>query len=587
MRARFAIVGLGLVAAAQACTDHDGPALVGIGPTLVFPRGLLQSAARVVVSEYFAGPAACDPSSGDVSGASGTPDATTTLAQTGCSAGEVWCGSMTVATSGAQRVFGAEADDASGNAVAVGCVQAVVDQSAVPLSIHMERVLGPATCGNGVIEPTEQCDPAGSPGDLVCDASCHSLEELVSAQNTASGAVGPGAPKAGGRTAPAIVWPAAAAPSGRFVAFWNDATNPPDAHVGMRVLGADLDALPAGAAPALAAGSIWLTSSTDASQFPTVPDANDQEHPSPVFASDVARYAVAFADDANGSFDVDLRTLDANFTAGQTAPVVINGNGGEAGVQSAPAIALGANDVLYVVWQSAAQVGPGQIVGRTYALATGKLGAQVVLSTGSANQAPVVAALSTGWVVAWQSGTDISMVAVGADGQPSGAASVVSTGHTGTQDHPGVASIGGGDDRFAIAWADHGQNGADIVVQRFDATGVPVPGDSSTPINDLVADGDQVAPAIAGSSSGAFFAVGWLDVGSGQVRARLLDASAGFDFNSVTGQDDEFQVSLADGRMRANPTVVVGGSGPFVAFTWDDQTASPPGIYARRFPLPP
>jgi hypothetical protein len=179
------------------------------------------------------------------------------------------------------------------------------------------------------------------------------------------------------------------------------------------------------------------------------------------------------------------------------------------------------------------------------------------------------------------------MVPVGSGGQPSGASTVVSMGHSGVQDHPAIASIGGGDDRFAIAWADHGQNGSDIVVQRFDASGAPIAGDSSTPINDLVADGDQTTPSIAGGSSGAFFAVDWIDVPSGQVRARLLDATSGFDFNNVTGRDDEFQVSVATGDTRANPVVAVGGSGPFIAFSWEDQTASPPGIYARRFPAPP
>jgi hypothetical protein len=44
---------------------------------------------------------------------------------------------------------------------------------------------------------------------------------------------------------------------------------------------------------------------------------------------------------------------------------------------------------------------------------------------------------------------------------------------------------------------------------------------------------------------------------------------------------------LASGDTRANPVVAIGGSGPFIAFAWEDQTASPPGIYARRFPLPP
>ncbi|MGH7296891.1 MAG: hypothetical protein ACRELB_18270, partial [Polyangiaceae bacterium] len=255
---------------------------------------------------------------------------------------------------------------------------------------------------------------------------------------------------------------------------------------------------------------------------------------------------------------------------------------------TSPAIALGNDDVLFAVWQSSDQVGPGQIVGRTYALGTGELGAQVVLSTGTSNQRPSVAALSTGWVVAWQSGTYIATVTVGADGQPgAGGASVVSSGHSGAQDHPVVAALGGGDDRFAIAWADHGQNGADIVVQRFDAGGAPLAGDADIPVNDRFVDGDQVTPAIAGSENGAFFAVAWLDAASGHIRARLLDASAGFDFNSVTGQDGEFQVSLANGHARANPSMAIGGAGPWIAFAWDDQTATTPGVYARRFPLPP
>jgi hypothetical protein len=559
---------------------------VSVGPSLVFPRGLLQSVATVVVREYYAGPAACDGASGEVTGAA-TPDATATLSQTGCSGGDVWCGSMQMTTSAAQRVFGAEADDASGAALAVGCVEAVVDQATQPISITMARVVVPADCGDGVLQPTEQCDPPGSADDLVCDATCQTKEELVSALNTAQGIPAPSSATAGARTAPALVWPSGPAPTGRFIAFWDDTTDSPDTHVALRVLGDDLDSLPAGSAPALAGGSIWLTSTTNPDDFPSVPDADDQELPSVAFAVDAQRTFVAFADDSAGSFDVDLRTLDASFTAEQATPIVVNGSGGEAGVQTHPGIALGAGDVAYLVWQSAPQVGPGEIVGRTYDVATGTAGTQVVLGTGSSNQAPVVASLSTGWVVAWQSGSDIVMVPVGASGQPSAASSVVSAGHSGVQDHPSVASIGGGDDRFAIAWADHGQNGADIVVQRFDATGAPIPGDSTIPINDLVADGDQTTPSIAGSSSGAFFAVDWLDVPSGQVRARLLDATSGFDFNSVTGQDSEFQVSVATGDTRANPVVAIGGSGPFIAFAWEDQTASPPGIYARRFPLPP
>jgi hypothetical protein len=584
---RAAPVGMSLVLAMAIACSGGGPARIGLAPSLVFPSGLLQSAAQVVVREYYAGPAACDSTVGTVTGA-GAPDATTTLSNTGCPAGDVWCGNMQVTTSSAERVFGAEADDPSGTAVAFGCTQLVVDQQTEALTITMVRVIVPSTCGDGIVQPTEQCDPPGAPGDLVCDSSCQTKEELVSAVNSTPGVPAPGAATAGQRTAPAVAWPSGTgATAGRYIALWQDATDPPYTHVGMRVLGDDLDALPAGAAPALADGSIWLTSTPYTGPFPSVPDANDQTLPAIAFATDATRTFAAFADDSSGSFAIVLRTLDASFSAEQTEPIVLGDSGGSPGIQTRPAIALGANDIAYVVWQSAPQGGPGQIVGRTYDVAQQQLGPQTVLSSGTANQTPAVTAVSHGWIAVWQSGSDVVMLPVAPSGQPSGASSIVSAGHSGLQDHPGVASIGGGDDRFAVTWADHGQNGADIVVQRYDAAGNPIAGDSSTPINDIVTDGDQVTPSIAGSSSGAFFAVTWIDATSQDVRARLLDASTGFDFNNVTGQDDEFQVSLSTSPARANPIAAVGGSGPFIAFTWEDQNPASPGIYARRFPLPP
>ena len=58
-------------------------------------------------------------------------------------------------------------------------------------------------------------------------------------------------------------------------------------------------------------------------------------------------------------------------------------------------------------------------------------------------------------------------------------------------------------------------------------------------------------------------------------------------FNAVTGQNDEFPVSLAQGHTRAAPAVAIGGSGTFIAFAWQDESNAAPGIYGRRFPLPP
>lgn len=586
MRSRAALaapVAIALVAGADACAargDHSS-CHISLGPSILLPHGLLQSVARVTLKELYANPAACDPSSGALQHAAGSPDASTTLTNANCTGGAVWCGSLSIDPSDQPRVFGAEADDASGNAVAVGCVgPVVVNQETQPISITMKRALHAGRCDGSSLE-TETCAPSGGGGgraSLACGDDCQTKEELVS-----SGTNNPGPGNTGGvgdRADPALVWPSGTAPEGRFVAFWDDKTQRPDTHVALRVLGDDMEALAAGSAPALAAGGIWMTSAPNT--FPTQPDPSAQLHPSVAFRDDLKRYIVAFADQASGTFDIHLRTLDANFSADQSVPTGINGTspdgGGEPGVQTRPAIAVGPQGKALIAWQSAAQLGPGQIVGRTFDVQSKAYGPQVVLSTGLANQDPSVAALSSGWVVVWQSGTGVAMVTVDATGQPRGNASAVSQGQ-----HARVASIGGGDDRFAIAW-----ERSNIFVQRYDAKGGARAGDANAPVNDAVATGNQVTPAIAGTSSGGFFTVAWIDSDSGHVRARFLDATAGFEFNNVTGQNGEFQVSVTDGKTRANPAVTVGGSGPFVAVAWEDQTPGrTPGIYARRFPLAP
>ena len=87
--------------------------------------------------------------------------------------------------------FFAQALDASNAVIANGCATATVNQDTLAVSITMQRFVPPATCGNGVIESTEQCDPPTPDGgsDLVCDAQCHSVEETLS-----TGATSPAGP---------------------------------------------------------------------------------------------------------------------------------------------------------------------------------------------------------------------------------------------------------------------------------------------------------------------------------------------------------------------------------------------------------
>ncbi|MGH7328483.1 MAG: hypothetical protein ACREJX_09045, partial [Polyangiaceae bacterium] len=236
---------------------------------------------------------------------------------------------------------------------------------------------------------------------------------------------------------------------------------------------------------------------------------------------------------------------------------------------------------LLIEWQDESNC---SINARTYTPG-GAFGSIQPISSGSGNVLGVVASNGTGWVCVWQSGNDILFRTVGADGTPISAAQKVNdASHTGQQTHPSIAGLNDG--RFAIVWND--RNSQDIFLQRYSASAQPITGDQTSALNNLVTSGDQNAPTIAASSAaGGSYVSAWVDGGSGHIRARLIGGSANFLFNNVDGQSDEFQASLADGRTRGNPAAAVGGSGPFVAIGWEDNTAdAKSGIYVRRFPLP-
>src|SRR5579883_73233 len=147
MRRSFAFAALvaatALVAGGDACAPHDDAPLVGIGPTLVVPHGLLQSLAKLTVREWPANPVSCDPPSGVVTNPrNAQPEVSAALSQNGCTNGSVWCGSMQIPSSGAPRVFGAEGRDGTGAVVLVGCTQVVVSQQSQPIPIVMRRSIG-------------------------------------------------------------------------------------------------------------------------------------------------------------------------------------------------------------------------------------------------------------------------------------------------------------------------------------------------------------------------------------------------------------------------------------------------------------
>lgn len=567
---RFAFLGTFAASLLAPSCARDEDTRVAIVTKLTAPRALLTRATKLELRVLEGGTVACDDTKGLVSNETGAREiAKQDLGDAGCAANVRFCGNVSVEKSDALRVFAATAKDASNATLAVGCASAKVEQDTLPLAIQMFRYLEPAVCGDGTVQPTEQCEPPGTP---LCDDGCQSNEILLSlgsAQNNTD----TGGPN--DKTDPSFLWPSGTGNGGRFLAFFTDkqtgANNNTD--VGIRAMADDLSAL--ASPPALAKGSIFLSNGTG---FPPQAAPLRQSMPQAAFLG--GKYWVVFQDDNSPSsfgLDIHLRSLDDVLQSDQGVdPLVVNGSTGEAGIQASPSIAAGKTRLL-IAWEDS---GAGKIVGRTLT-PPASFGSQNDISTGNANAQPSVATTSSGFVTVWKSGTGIRFRALNEDGTPQGTDAAVSEGGS-DFDRPRVASLPDG--RFAVAWS----AGGDVFVQRFDAKGAKIAGDQDRPINDQLVDGDQVGAVIAATpAAGGSYVVAWLDKASGHVRARFLGGSSGFLFNNVNGQSTEFQASRVEGRSRTNPAVAVGGAGPFVAIGWEDTGAAPnAGILARRFPLP-
>jgi hypothetical protein len=576
MQRRRVSIGISLLSLllAPACTGDDS-VQVSVGPSLIFPRALLDGVDRLTLKVYEAKDGAdCDAATSTATFTTDSPIATKDLGKS-CANGAPWCGELSILQSKDDRVFSAAGFAGSGEQVAVGCSKAKVDQDALPIKITMRRFVKPAVCNNGAIEPTEQCE-GGATDDALCDDQCHTKEILLSNGKGGTGKTANGRP--GDKTRPFLLWPAQTGDAGRFLAFFGDRT-PSLTEVTMRVLDDAMKRYDKQGAE-LADFSFFLPNSTTAG-FPPATSPNNQS--SPVAAAISSKYYVAFEDDSSGTVDVRLRSLDGTLTALENAPITINGTtSGEAGVQSLPTMAANASGLLFIAWQDESS---GAVRGRTFNPGNASLGQQREISNGANNKRVQIASNGSGWIAVWESGQDIKARAIGADGTPLATEQKVNdASHSGVQAHPSVAGLPDG--RFAIAWND--RNSTDIFVQRYGADTRPIGGDQTTHVNDVVFEGDQSAPFIAsGPQAGGSYVIAWVDGASGHVRARLAGGSTGFLFNSVDAQAGEFQASSADGRTRANPTVAVGGSGPFIAIGWEDTTsATTSGVYARRFPAP-
>jgi hypothetical protein len=569
---------------------------LSIAPGIVAPLSVLADAQTVTVYVFpDTSGATCDATTGlaNVSGARldlMTASEQTDLKTSGCTvAGARYCGDiMLPVDTTLPQIFQVVAYGAGHAELGDGCAQATVSGATVTLPlISMLRFLTPSTCGDGIVGATEQCEPTLATDTSLCDQTCHSVESFLSSGIDSTTDDQTQTTDAQVKSDPFLLWPQASTQSGHLLALFTDY---PTGHkqVGVRILSPTMQ-------PATDEGSeatshfVWLPNDPSGT-FPPVEAANSQSQPAGVLVG--STYFVVFADDANtsdGSPDIHLRTMDLSLVAAQPmgSPVGINGAGGagEAGEQAAPAIAAGPNAQLLVSW---VDVFANTAAVRTVDETSQTLGTEHVLGSAAGADAVSIASTGGGWVATWVDNGHVQVQAIGSDGSPKGTVATVSGSTAGT--HPRVAALPDG--RYAVTWsATGGGNGADVLVQRFSSAGVAVSGDGTAPITDQSSAGDQTSPTIAPlTSDGGSFAVAWVDGPSGQIYARYLGGGGGFLYNNVDGQDHEFPASITDGHTRAQPTVAEGGAGPYVAFGWQDTTTAngaQPGIYARRFPLPP
>lgn len=586
----------------------EGGAPVDLGLALRAPQGLLDKATAMNLYVFDAALAKCGAETGHVDQ---IPSATQTfpLSQTGCTGSATWCTTIKLDKDGTNKMFAVVATKA-GATIAEGCTTKVIDQDPLQIEIQAHRFQPPACCGNGELEPGEQCDsgvagscsgepPAECSGmqeDSVCYCDCTAKEILLSiddaeAPNLENGpagtklnlalALGPG-----GVSNPTML---------RAVFESTDDAAVGGADIHERFLKDDLrpitDPHPL---------SLQLRLPLRCSAVTGTGIVRAQRAPAIATASSDTVAIVYESDEDNGGEDYDIFLnaqiadgcaetkpcdqksdcqTDCDLTKGTClAAVKLNTHVGGA---SLPHVARGPAGTVLVTWTR-----KQGIFGRIWRTDGSTVPQDNEIAIAPNGFAARVAGSAGGFRVVYQgNGTGdpdgILMVPVYPDGTIGGA-QLVNSFTTGVQDQPDIAMLDNG--TALVTW----HSGGDVFFQRFDTNGNAVPGDQEAPLNTSGSGTvvDQSHPAVTGANG--FFLVAWETVGAngaGDIAARFVGGSGGFGYNSVTWQNDEFIVTdpVFTGGDRHRPAVALG---QYAVVGWEDWATDHPGVYVRRFPPP-
>lgn len=577
-----------MLALGGACSGEQ----VELGLSMRAPQGLLDDATAVTLDVIDADAASCNPATGHVDG-SPSDDAVQrfNLERGGCTAGATWCRTITLDRDESTKIFGVVATGAAG-LLAEGCTTAVIDQDPLEVAIQVHRAEIPKCCGDGVLQPGEQCDSgqppsAGCAGDVgepgctgmeptaACGCDCIAVEQLLSIENPGGNPALSNAPQTKRDLAMAFSGPSGQV-GGSLRAVFTDAdpTHSTAPDINIRLMQSDLTPFPSSGGLSTLAKQLRLPDC--ASPTAVLGPPRTQEAPSlAAITSDVVGVVYTSTEVEALRSDIEM-SLQLGAGCADEDPFRVNYDASVA--MLTPDIARGADGTALVVWH-----GGGSVRGRIWTNDGSPTGSLTPLSgdlevaTNSTGR-PRVAGAGTGWLVVYESGGNIWLQPISPSGELGPSQQVNAIGD-GVQDQPDVARLADG--RAAVVW--HSGTGS-IWMQRYGALLEPRVGDQDAPLSLNSPPG--WLPVVAGTGDGGgAFAAAWATI-DGTVWGRFFYADQGFAYNSVDGQNGDFLASLPGlPGTRNAPSIAIGGVG-LVAIGWQDDSTDHPGVYLRAFPLP-
>ena len=387
-----------------------------------------------------------------------------------CPEGAVYCSEeITLPTDASRTLVFQAVGYRQGATYAVGCTAAAVNSNPFYLHLVVHRHIPTAVCGNGTLEPGEQCEGTGGPpsaDDPMCDTQCRSKELLLSNDNKSASQQILNAP-ALSKSHVELAW----TPGGPLHAVFQDSNGN---EVNYRQLLPDMGRV---TSPAVLAGQIRLPC-TGCGSLPGFDQRASIQKAPTIGIIQGGSFVVAYEDSRKsspGENNLSLTLISGDAKTPNADDVYFETT---AGVKhpSSPSVAGGPPGTALVAWTDS---DTGALRGRIYNNSASWLASPITFADSGCSQ-PRVVGWNAGWTVVWKGFStdpdDIVMADVSAAGTTVNR-KLVNDKAAGVQSQPAIALTPSGE--MLVAWRDAGA----IYMQRYDKYGTKVSGDQDAPVN--------------------------------------------------------------------------------------------------------